>query len=232
MNIEGTYTLQALPEEVGECLTDPQILQRTFPGIVRLESLDTHKYAITLHIRQAPLSGIYSGLIVVIEQEHPYQYSIAAEGEGRPGKMSTGWVVELSRLNENTVARYKGTVNPGRLTTLLPAPLVRGAIKLLLQQFFTSLSEQLHTMSSLPAIESSNMAGPSASNLPESNQVALSPAAQFPRLYAIVRQFGLGGGNPIDEGRWVNRLRRAGMISALLLLVWIGTRLPRRFIRP
>ncbi len=45
MDIEGTYTLQAPPEEVWGCLKDQQVLQRTIPGVERIEALSEEKYA-------------------------------------------------------------------------------------------------------------------------------------------------------------------------------------------
>ena len=48
------------------------------------------------------------------------------------------------------------------------------------------------------------------------------------RLHTLVHQLGLGDDDPLLEEQWVARLKRIGAFSALLLLVWIGTRLPRR----
>src|SRR6266700_3271642 len=49
-------------------------------------------------------------------------------------------------------------------------------------------------------------------------------------LHTIVRQLGLGDNDLLLEQQWVNRLRRIGIVSMLLFLVWVGTRLPRRFL--
>jgi hypothetical protein len=38
----------------------------------------------------------------------------------------------------------------------------------------------------------------------------------------------LGAGDPVAEVLWVNRLRRTGILLGLLLLVWIGSRIPRK----
>ena len=37
MEIEGTYTLQASPEEVWQCLMDTQVLRSAIPGVEQLE---------------------------------------------------------------------------------------------------------------------------------------------------------------------------------------------------
>jgi len=61
MNITGTYTLQATPEEIWQCLSSRQVVNSALPGIERLEQLDTQNYLLSLHIKQAPLMGTYHG---------------------------------------------------------------------------------------------------------------------------------------------------------------------------
>lgn len=235
MDIEGTYTLQAAPEDVESCLGDVQMLRRAIPGMERLEPLGENAYAVTLHVRQAPLIGTYVGQAVVSGKQ-PYEYFITAEGEGRQGKFHIEWIVRLSRLNENTVVSYRGSVKPGKQGALLPAPLVKGAIKLLFQQFFTLVAEQLRAMNYAYTFEMDEVNGVPVLEAAEDaingvltgEDVLLASGAQSGGLLGVVRRLGLGSGDPIDEERWVNRVRRAGTISALLLLVWVGTRLPRR----
>jgi len=219
MDIEGTYTLQALPEDVWHCLLDQQELRRTIPGVEGLEQVGENKYAVAMHIRHAPLIGSYHGHVTLIEQQYPYYYRMAIEGEGRQSTISGEGVVHLSGRGENTIVAYKGTLNLGKLGSLLPTPLVKGAAKLLIQQFFTALADQLRTM---------NPQEISTLQQPGGNIAVSSPTVQPTLLHTIVRLLRLGGGDPTREAQWVNRVRRAGVISALLLLVWIGTRLPRR----
>src|SRR5258708_18210050 len=146
MDIEGTYTLQASPEDVWHCLLDQQVLRHAIPGVEKLESLGQHEHGITLQIRQPPLIGVYHGRVMLTDQHYPYHYSIAIEGEGRQSTISGHGVIHLSGRGENTVVAYKGTVNIGKLGTLLPAPVVKGVARLLLNQFFTSLADHLRTL--------------------------------------------------------------------------------------
>lgn len=245
MNIEGTYTLQATPEEVWRCLMDPQVLQRAIPGVERLERQNSHCYAVALHIRQAPLIGLYQGYVTISEQQYPCQYHIIIEGEGRQSKFSGEGIIQLSRHDEHTVVAYRGMLNPGKLVTLLPPPLVQGAAKMLIQQFFTELAEYLRTLNrveiSVSLADMQNGEMPDQEYREEAEILAdeaesrigffpsaLFPAGRRPLLLAIVRRLGLGAGNPAEEARWVVRARRLGLVMTLLTLVWIGTRLPRR----
>jgi len=231
MDIEGTYTLQASPEDVWHCLLDQQVLRHAIPGVEKLESLGQHEYGITLQIRQPPLIGVYHGRVMLTDQHYPYHYSIAIEGEGRQSTISGHGVIHLSGRGENTVVAYKGTVNIGKLGTLLPAPVVKGVARLLLNQFFTSLADHLRTLRPVAAgpagfDHTSTLTGPT---LPAGQYAfPVSTPARSTFLRSVVHILRLGEGEPALEELWVHRIRRAGLICGFLLLVWVGTRLPRR----
>jgi carbon monoxide dehydrogenase subunit G len=227
MDIEGTYTLQATPEEVWACLMDIQTLQRTIPGIEQLARLGENSYAFTMHIKHAPLRGSYSGNAITTDLEYTLSYYLNVDGEGTPGKFHAEWSITLRALDVNTVIAYQGTLRLTKAGAPLPAQLVKGTIKVLIQQFFTALADYLRTRrySNLAPFENT----PIQLDLPQfynGRDDALIPQDQPAILYAIVRQLRLGGKDPLLEEQWVIRLRRIGIVSVLLLLVWIGTRLP------
>ncbi len=229
MDIEGTYTLQAVPEEVGTCLMDIQTLQRTIPGIEQLERLGDNSYAFTMHIKHAPLRGSYSGQAVAGELDYPLSFHMSVDGEGMPGKFHAEWSITLRAHDENTVVAYQGMLHFAKAGALLPVPMVKGIIKVLIQQFFTALAEYLRTTSySYLATLEDTGAQFEFTQLPHGrNDVSTSP--DHPTiLHTIVRQLQLGGNDPLLEEQWVIRLRRIGAVSILLLLVWIGTKLPRK----
>src|SRR5260370_6334818 len=145
MNIEGTYTLQAPPTEVWQCLLDTQLLQHTIPGIERIEQVSENTYAIVVNIKHAPLAGTYQGQVTLSEQHYPYHYHLTVDCEGEHGTISGTGIIHLNEHKETTVIAYKGTLIYSKQETLLPAKLVKGAAKLLIQQFFTALATQLPT---------------------------------------------------------------------------------------
>ena len=236
LNIEGTYTLQASPEGAWQCMMDEQALLQALPGAEHVERLSENTYAITIHIRQTPLMGSYHGNLMMTEQQYPYYYCITIEGEGSQSKINWNGVVHLSGRGENTVIAYKGSLHLGKLGTLLPPPVVKGAARLFIQQFFTSLADQLRTMNLPQIVVPEVIPGTQAEEIPqiqhtrtplqEQEEQKPSIGKGFP--YLIVRLLRLGTGNPQLEEQWVKRLRRIGTTAALLLLVWVGTRIPRR----
>ena len=230
MEIEGTYTLQALPEEVWRCLMDRQLLLRTIPGIEQLERIDTHTHALAVCIKLAPLIGTYRGRVIITDRKYPSYYRVVIEGEeGQQNSMSGEGVVHLNRHDGTTIITYKGTLKLGKIGTLVPSSVARGAAKLLIQQFFTSLEEQLRLISTSAndvyvAEETVHVSTVKRTSSPHAVRSKATPTM----LQRVVHLLRLGSGNPMQEEQWTNRIRRVSTISALLFLVWVGTRLPRK----
>lgn len=229
MNINGTYTLQAPPEVVWNLLMDLHILQHSIQGLERLERMGEDTYAFTLHIKHAPLRGVYSGNALVTKLDYPYSYHLKAEGEGVPGTFHAECDIALTPLDENTVVVYKSTLLFSRANAQLTASLVKGIVKVLVQQFFTSIADHLRSTSYSYQYDSdAHITQVEVTQIqhgrPESSTFHDKPSF----LLLVVRQLGLGDHDPFLEQVWVNRLRRIGMVSMLLFLVWVGTRLPRR----
>src|SRR5579863_3562557 len=231
MNIEGTYTLQASQEEVWRCLMDQQVLRHTIPGVERLVPGNEQNYEVALHVGQEPLVGTYHGHMSVTGEQFPDSYDIVIEGEGEEGTTIKGQgTVRLSTVGDNTVVAYSGKLLLGKSKAMPPTPVVKGAIKLLLQQFFTSLAEYLRVLHAPSAIlpeegEDSLMVEPSLEEA-ESSVLAVGTPSTF--LHTWVRMLRLGNGDSFAEEQWVRRLRRLGITAGLLFLVWVGTRLPRK----
>jgi carbon monoxide dehydrogenase subunit G len=229
MIIEGTYTLQAAPEDVWRCLMDEQILRNAIPGLESLELLDDEQLSITMHIGHRPLLGTLHGKAMVTEQHYPFSYALRFEGDSNQSSLSGEGTVHLSGRDDNTVVAYKSTLNLGKTGVLLPHALVKGTAKHLIQEFFTALAEILRTTYSAPveAIEYTHVQ--IMDEQLDGQRVALSSDAQPTLLHRLVHRSGLGDGDPLLEELWVSRVKRYGTLMGLLLLVLLGTRLPRLF---
>ena len=138
------------------------------------------------------------------------------------------------------------------MSALLPSSLVKGAVKILIQQFFANLAEQLRTTADTfyldPGFDGSEAQEETGDEHPgrtgeytrepgrhivDSLKESIDIEARMPErtvMHRLVRLVGLGKHDPALEEQWVSRLKRFGAFSVLLLLVWIGTRLPRRLL--
>ncbi len=230
MEIEGTYTLQAPTEDVWNCLMDGQTIQHAVPGLERLTRIDEHSYTFAIHIRHAPLRGTYTGKASILEPAYPTSYRLHIEGEGPTGKFHSECTIHLNGQNQNTVVSYQSSLQFERGGALIPPPLVKATIRVLLQHFFTVLTDQLRTGRDGPVYVTTleeMYEGPFMEEQTSDQLLIRWQSAQSP-LHRLVRLLRLGERNPDLEEQWVRRLRQVGIVTALLLLVWIGTRLPRR----
>jgi carbon monoxide dehydrogenase subunit G len=232
MQIDGTYTLQAPAEQVWRALMDQQNLQRAVPGLEQLTPVDGHRYTFALQVRYAPLRGAYTGVAIVLDPHYPDSYHLKIEGESPSNRFTSDCAIQLLSQNMNTVVKYQGSVELGRSGRLLSPPLVKGALKVLLHQFFASLADQLRSEYEEPVYVTTleEMDDPIFMNEEISEQLlAVRPQAkQSTFLHKLVHLARLGQGNSVKEEQWERRLRMIGIVAVLLLLVWVGTRLPRR----
>lgn len=213
MDIEGTYTLQAPPQDVWSCLMDQQTLQHVIPGAERLEALGEDTYDIAMHIGSSPLAGFYHGHVTVTERQYPSSYHLTIECEGSQRTINGEGSIHLNEHGENTIIAYRGTLHLSKLAMPLPIPVIKGAAKMLIQQFFTSLADRLSATARTPAVTARG-------------KIVLLPALPQPTLLrTAVRRLGLGAGDPVAEAQWADRIKRGGIVLGLLLLVWIGSRI-------
>lgn len=227
MDIDGTYTLQASPEVVWGLLMDLHTLQRTIEGMERLERTGEDTYAFTLRVKHAPLRGAYSGNAVVTKMDYPYSYHMSAEGEGVTGTFQAEWNITLTAVDENTVVAYRGRLHFSNTNAHLSVSLIKGIVKVLIQQFFTALAEHLRSDSYVYQQDAEDRIT-QVSHIQNGLRESSTTPDKSSLLYILVRQLRLGDNDPLLEQQWVNRLRRVGFVSMLLFFVWVGTRLPRR----
>lgn len=232
MNIDGTYTIQAPLEVVHNYLHTKPNLKQLIPGLVHFERSNKDSYNLTITMEHAPLQGNYVGSFQIVEYISPTFYRFHFEGEGERGAFSGSGQIQLQEQHESTIVAYKGTLTLSATTTQFHPTLVKGAIKLLIQQCFTALAADIHAyqvaeIATRPGeYPGSSQVRGSIVVLPSANKQA-RPAPINIFTYGA-RFLHLGEGDPQQEAVWAQRLRNVSYISGILLLVWLGTRLSRR----
>jgi carbon monoxide dehydrogenase subunit G len=245
MEIEGTYTLEATPREVWSRLTDKQLWGHAVSGFEQVEVLgrpgrsdgNARSYRVTIRLNQAQLTGRYLTRAVMTEQHAPYYCRIALEDEPDAKTLHGYGVLHLNQQDDQTIVAYKGNIVVENETA---SPVVmKGAVKLLLQQFFTTLSERVYEAQQAYSTSTESFPFTSSTTFVAGEQVITIPAPErtrrgrqrdeeSPRLRWVLHLLRIGGGDPEEELRWTLRIRRYGVASVLLFLVWVGTRIPRR----
>lgn len=234
MNIEGTYTFQASPQEVWSCLTDREILGVIIPGLQHIKQVSPNIYDVTLTLSNRLLSGSHHGVMTLSEQQYPYHYRMSFTSDGDTNLRGVG-SIHLHEREHKTIVAYKGTLTINRSGSKLTPALIKGAAKHFIQQYFHHLAEYLrsHAYTS-PSGQSDTQQH--ADEVENGSDFIIIPhptsplEAPLPDTLAarIVHLLHLGSSDPHSQQQWEQRIRRTGAITGLVILIWIGTRLPRR----
>jgi len=233
MEIEGTYTLHATPEEVWHILGDQQTLLHTMPEIKQLERVDEYTQTVALHLTYAPLVGTYYGSVHIAERHHPRHSRIIIESvRDTQNTMSGEAILDLQSHEDTTIVTYTGDITLHKAGTHLQRTVIKGAAKLLIQQFFTALEEQIwqHQAARKRVEEEIVIRTTTQRPTPQvRTRAGREHTQRISFLQRIVHLLRLGKGSASEEIRWTQRIRRTSYASMLLFLVWVGTRIiPRR----
>ncbi len=233
MEIEGTYTLRATPEEVWRILVDRQTLLHTIPEIKQLEHIDEYTQSLALHLTYTPLQGTYYGSVHIAEHTYPsHSHFIIESVRDTQNTLSGEAILDLQSHEDTTIVTYKGDIALHKAGMQLQRTVIKGAAKLLIQQFFTALEEQLWQQQAEKKRVEEEIIIRTATSRP-SSQVQMRASQEKTQrisfLQRIVHLLQRGKGSASDEIRWTERIRRTTYASMLLFLVWVGTRIiPRR----
>ncbi len=247
MDIEGTYTFQAPIEQVWAALLDPDVLARSLPGIEHMRPTGPDAYEATMHVGVAAVKGAYSGKVVILDKQEPTHYRLQADGSSARGFVKAEGTVDLAQQNGNTIASYKGSAQLGGAIAGVGMRMVSGVAKMMINQFFGSIAEELRAQQEpatapiaaqapagaaqatpqVAAAPVSASAAPTGSQRALAGQIIPRPAQPTNPLIQIVRALKLSNGSQEDEQRWAQRLMFSG-IGALMGLLLLGFLLGRR----
>jgi carbon monoxide dehydrogenase subunit G len=114
MKLEGEYVFNGPREEVWELVRDPEVLSTALPGTQSLNKVGDNEYEGEMNIRIGPVSGVFSGRIVVSDEEAPESYTLTVDGKGAPGFIKgTGHVQLIDQGESTTLMKYEGEVQIG-----------------------------------------------------------------------------------------------------------------------
>jgi carbon monoxide dehydrogenase subunit G len=114
MKLEGEYVFNGPRKEVWELVRDPDVLSSALPGTQSLNRVSDNEYEGVMNVRIGPVSGVFSGRIVVSDEVPPESYTLTVDGKGAPGfARGTGHVQLIDQGDGTTLMRYEGDVQIG-----------------------------------------------------------------------------------------------------------------------
>ena len=143
MKLEGSYDVKAPRDKVWNAFLDPATLQKAIPGCEKLELIGPDEYKATLKIGVAAVKGTFEGKVRLFDLESPNRYKMALEGSGGPGFVRGEAAMELSDADGGTRVSYSADVQVGGLIASVGQRMLGGVSKMMLEQFFTRMTEIL-----------------------------------------------------------------------------------------
>ncbi len=114
MKITGEYVFNGPREEVWEMLRDPEVLASALPGTQSLNKLSETEFEGKMHVQVGPISGVFSGKVVVSDEVPPESCVLSVEGRGQPGFVrGSGKVHLIDQGDGTTLLKYDGDVQVG-----------------------------------------------------------------------------------------------------------------------
>ena len=143
MKIEGAHEVPAPRQRVWDAFLDPEQLKKAIPGCEKLEAIGPDEYKATMKIGVAAVKGTFEGKVRIVDKKAPDSYRMGFEGSGGPGFMRGEAAITLSDTGSGTRVAYSADVQVGGLIAGVGQRMLGGVSKMMADQFFTRMGEQL-----------------------------------------------------------------------------------------
>jgi carbon monoxide dehydrogenase subunit G len=145
MKLEGSYEVKAPREKVWSAFLDPETLRKAIPGCEKIEMIGPDEYKATLKIGVAAVKGTFEGKVRLLDKKPSDSYRLAADGSGGPGFVRADTLISLADIDGGTRVTYSADVQVGGLIAGVGQRMLGGVSKMMADQFFNRMSEQLST---------------------------------------------------------------------------------------
>ena len=143
MKIEGSSEIPVGRQQVWDAFLDPNVLAKAIPGCEKLEAVGEGEYKATMKVGVGPIKGTFDGKVRLFDLEPPNKYRMAVEGTGAPGFVRGDAGMALSDADNGTHVAYVADIQVGGLIASVGQRMLGGVSKMMLDQFFSRMTELL-----------------------------------------------------------------------------------------
>ncbi len=144
MKVEGEHIFTGTPQQVWDLFRDTEVMAAALPGTRKMEYLGDNKYEAVMNVRVGPVTGEFSGLLVISNENHPRSYTMTVDGRGKPGFLKgTGDILLVDQGDDGTAMQYTGEVQVGGKLAAVGQRLIDTVSKSIISQAFETLDRVL-----------------------------------------------------------------------------------------
>jgi uncharacterized protein len=146
MKIDGEHLFKGPREEVCLLFRDPDILASALPGTQSINKISDTEFDITMNVRVGPVSGIFSGKLVISNENPPESCTLTADGRGGPGFVKgVGNVHFADQGDATTLLKYDGELQIGGTIASVGQRMIDSVSKSMIRQGFEVFDKALES---------------------------------------------------------------------------------------
>ena len=149
MDIAGSQKVKAPRQQVFNALLNPEVLKNSVPGCDSAEFVDFptgRQLKLTVSPSVPGLKGPYTVFLQTGEVVQPSRVVLIAEPTSSLGSIKATCQIDLSDDAEGTSLNYNAHAEMEGKISATPDIIVKGAVKLALDQFFKNFEKQVSTV--------------------------------------------------------------------------------------
>lgn len=144
MKLEGEHVFKGPREVVWEMFYDPEVLASALPGTQKLEMVAENEYEGAMNVRIGPVSGSFTGKLVISDVVEPESCTLTVDGRGTPGfAKGVGRVQFIDQGDGTTLMKYEGDMNIGGALASVGQRMIDSVAKTMIRQAFEVLDKAL-----------------------------------------------------------------------------------------
>lgn len=181
MELLGSVTIAATPQQVWQALNNPEILRQCIPGCEEVQQISPEEMHARVLLRMGPVRARFAGKVKMTDVRPLQGYTLNFEGSGGSAGFAKGHsAITLSAVGSNTQLDYTAQATVAGKLGQIGGRLIDASSKQLADKFFANLKASLAGDSAVAGIEP---ASPAISSAPHNQPgYALHTGSEFSRL--------------------------------------------------
>ena len=144
MKVEGEHIFKGTQKQIWDLFRDTDVMAAALPGTKKMEAVGENVYEAVMNVRVGPVAGVFSGTLVISNENFPESYTMTVDGRGKPGFLKgTGDIILSDQGDRSTLMKYTGEVQIGGKLAGVGQRLIDTVSKSIINQAFDTLDQVL-----------------------------------------------------------------------------------------
>lgn len=223
MELQGSVTMTATPEQVWHALNDPEVLRQCIPGCEEVQQISPEEMHARVLLRMGPVRARFAGKVKMTDVRPLQGYTLNFEGSGGSAGFARGSsVITLTAVGGGTQLAYTAQASVAGKLGQIGGRLMDASAGQLADKFFNSFKAHLNDGGAPAAVLTTAGSGTAAS---APAAPALSAAARAGQMLGA--SLSSSAPSQAQPGHWTDRelprlLWFVAGVAATSLGVWMG----------